>query len=744
MPVSNVSFSFHDLVALASSGAADTEVLDVRRTRGAGRQVVLASEQKSTIIRCAAVCGDDSAMQRVMSLIRNSLAQRIGDSAADTLVRRWADSPKLSDSVIYLGNLRELLKEVAKTDRSDTLLQGLKAAGVQSGEGLREMNAFGFSDLNTDVRAALSENGRSEAALRSFMGRAAELLDVHSFSPEGSAKQIGDLAMAAYEAGEYAKLFEAAGKPACTDIAQRLRAFVEQLNAQKTLLAEQAAGDAHLKVNLRPAMEARYKAAMDYLVKKIMADPTSPNAGRMKTLSTELASELYSLQHERISGGAADDKDLKRLQELPKKLCGRLAAVLLPAGASSRSVKALAGEMKEALNESFRQELSRMPWKPVVRQVPMFDAKGGMQMLTSAMTPSNQLGNGESMRLDGISGVTSADRASVHASNLWSSELTVRQPDGSSRTLFKGMRHGVHDAFGIKDPALRRQANISRVKEFYTAALHAQPALLQAALEGKTVKLPVVSTSLLGPNWFIKKEKTMLANQNAAWTDACTDGICELNIGGKTVKVEPKVITFNYAVDMWSQSFGLHAWRNTQAQNDEGLRQLIGSGADIDPQSHVGQFLATCPDEGLKSKVRQLADQIGSMRTSGAYKKWGSDPYAMPARIALLAYLTGAMPAYNCKSGKDRTGQMDVAVKTLAFQLDQGSLPNPQEPSTKESKLIMNKMAANSGNMEVQQYNTGLAGSKTAGWFSNPGGLKSQFSDDAFEYYKGLQEFAKS
>lgn len=744
MPVSNVSFSFQDLVALASSDAADTEVLDVRRTRGAGRQVVLASEQKSTIIRCSAICGDDRAMHRVMSLIRNSLAQRLGDSAADTLVRKWADSPELSDSVIYLGNLRDLLREVAKTDRSDTLLQGLKAAGVQSGEGLREMNAFGFSDLNQDVRSALQKDGRSEAALRTFMGRAGELLQTHSFTLEGSAEQVGELAVAAHEAGQYAKLFESAGTPGCRDMAQRLHAFVDQLTAQKNLLAEQAAGDAHLKVNLRPVKEVRYKAAISFLADKMMANPESPDIPRLKALAVELAEELHGLQQGKIKGGVADAEDFEEMKSLPGRLSKKLAAVLLPPGADSGSVKSLAKEMKEVLNERFRQELNRMPWKPIAREVPMFDKAGGMQMLTSTMMPSNRLGNGESMRRDGIYGVTSADRANVHATNMWSSELTVRQPDGSSRTLFRGMRHGVHDAFGIKDPALRRQANINRVKEFYTAALHAQPELLQAAMEGKTVKLPVVSTSLLGPNWFIRKETSMLANQNAAWTDACTNGVCELSIGGKTVRVEPKVITFNYAVDMWSQSFGLHAWRNTQAQNDEGLRQLIGSGADIDPQSHVGQFLSTCPDEGLKSKVRLLAEQIGSMRTSGAYKKWGSDPYAMPARIALLAHLTGAMPAYNCKSGKDRTGQMDVAVKTLAFQLDQGKLPDPLKPATQESKFIMNKMAANSGNMEVQQYNTGLAGSKTAGWFSNPGGLRSQFSDDAFEYYRGLQEFAKS
>lgn len=735
--IGNVTFC--QILDIAQSGADDDEVLEVGAFGNQQKTLSVAAEH-GLRQRIALAGGDVSAREGVVASLRSSLAERMGAQAAQRLIHAWTARSDMQTGLVYVGNLRTLVDMVRAQDTSDTVLGGLYDAGIAGGRSLREYAGSGILTLSDAVLRAAHEAGRSEAALRSFVVQANALLSEHPYSIEGAADVIGKTAMAAFEAGEYAGIFEASDHPECREMAAKLRTLAEELNAHKNLLAEQVAGQADLTHNTRYAAKTRIKAAMAVLVDRMAAEPMRTNTAAMKALSLDLAQELAALE-KRSDSTVSTKKELEDLAGMLSSLGRRIRAAAYPQGASKEQVKAL----KDELNEAYRQELNRAPWNTISRDIPVFDGKGGMQTLTSTMTPSNRLGNGEAMQLDGISGVGSGDRANKHASNLWSSELTVRRPDGSQKRLFLGMRHGVHDAFGIKNEALRRQANIDRVREFYTAALSAQPELLREALSGKTVRLPVVSNSLLGPNWFCKKEAKMLAHQTAAWREACPNGVCELTVGGKTVRVEPQVITFNWAVDMWSQSLGLNAWRSTRAQNEAGLTALIGAqGEGVDPQSHVGRFLAECRDEDLQQKVTLLTNQIQDMRTSGAYKKWGGDPYAMPARIALLAHLTGAMPAYNCKSGKDRTGQMDVAVKTLAFELERGTLPHPMKGIDSQSVKLMNNLAANSGNMEVQQYNTGLAGSKTAGFFSNPWGLKARFETEAFDYYRGLEDRAKS
>ena len=120
----------------------------------------------------------------------------------------------------------------------------------------------------------------------------------------------------------------------------------------------------------------------------------------------------------------------------------------------------------------------------------------------------------------------------------------------------------------------------------------------------------------------------------------------------------------------------------------------------------------------------------------------GADPYRLPACQSMLGHIMGMMPLFNCKSGKDRTGQMDVACKTLALQMHEngGLLPPFNAPRSSMDQQIFQQVALNGGNLEMQRLNTGLAGFKTKG----VAGLDALFTDEAREIHRGLSSYVKA
>jgi hypothetical protein len=140
--------------------------------------------------------------------------------------------------------------------------------------------------------------------------------------------------------------------------------------------------------------------------------------------------------------------------------------------------------------------------------------------------------------------------------------------------------------------------------------------------------------------------------------------------------------------------------------------------------------------------VEVLAKQIRGIWDSGSYMSEGQEPYKIVSRIAVLAHLIGDTPVWNCKSGKDRTGQLDVEAKFLAWQIAaHGSVPAPDRSRDKEEKAQLFQMVANSGNLEMQKLNTGFPGFKLGGVDS----LQAQFgATDAKSWHRGLSGHVKT
>lgn len=315
-------------------------------------------------------------------------------------------------------------------------------------------------------------------------------------------------------------------------------------------------------------------------------------------------------------------------------------------------------------------------------------------------------------------GVCSWDTKNIHhANNLWMSTVSAHE-DGKDKTLFCGIRHGVLSPYDVKDPLLRQAGAENKAKEVLTAALFSKPDLLTRALEGEAVNLKLVSVGLLTASNVLGKEGTMVEDQMRAWQSLTQPGkMIHLKIRNKdgelqTVKIKPEIAAFNVGVNELALKLGF-GLKTSDSYNVEALHQLLGN--DLRPEAKpggwVGDWLAQYPDN--YKVVNILARQIKDIWKNNLHHKDGGEPYKLAERLAMLANEIDAVPAWNCKSGKDRTGMMDSEIKREIICLHQthtlnapGSLPD------RSGQEIFQKVLLNSGNLEIQKQNTGGAGNK--------------------------------
>ncbi len=88
----------------------------------------------------------------------------------------------------------------------------------------------------------------------------------------------------------------------------------------------------------------------------------------------------------------------------------------------------------------------------------------------------------------------------------------------------------------------------------------------------------------------------------------------------------------------------------------------------------VGEWLAQYPDN--YEVVNTLAHQIKDIWKNNQHHKDGGEPYKLAQRLAMLAHEIDAVPARNCKSGKDRTGMMDSEIKREIISFHQTHMLN--------------------------------------------------------------------
>ncbi|UGA39435.1 hypothetical protein JOS77_08030 [Chromobacterium haemolyticum] len=369
-------------------------------------------------------------------------------------------------------------------------------------------------------------------------------------------------------------------------------------------------------------------------------------------------------------------------------------------------------EAKASLQQASTRLLNQRPWQTVETHL-----QHNGREYSCTLIPAGQMKLGAAdifpQGYDN-NGVCSASTTETrHAANLWLSELK----DDADQTRFKGIRHGILSPYGVEDAQQRQAGALQRATEVATAALFSQPGTLQQALAGDTVTLRLTSTALVTPG--LGGESGMLRDQVGAWR-ALTSAPQPLTLQIKnadgelqSVRVNLEVAAFNFGVNELALKLGM-GHKESDKLNLEALHQLLGP--DLKPGTApggwVGDYLAQNPAN--KKQVEIMAMQLQEIWAKQSHRSDGGEPYKAAQRVAMLAFeIGGAVPCWNCKSGKDRTGMLDAEIKREAIAQHQRHVPSQPEAALDEDmRKLFGKVLTQGGNLEVQAYNTGAPGNK--------------------------------
>ena len=482
---------------------------------------------------------------------------------------------------------------------------------------------------------------------------------------------------------------------------------------------------------------------------KMLADSTSPESGLFANATESQKAEIRKVIPELPKGATANDMCPDPKAFIGKNFAHKLAkyctdmimqdlkANLAP-GKAAFEETSFAKDLEKSILKEMTNILNEGNWDPIEKTV-TFSLDGASLKGKSVITPAAHMGGAITKIYDdnGPRGYSCQSFGEPkHAVNLAHSEFKVNI-DGRQQTVFAGIRHGVHAAVDIEQEKDFKAANISRAKETLIAAFTGNPSLVAKALANPSKPCEFVfnSVSLLTPDFARsifgdnhENEKKMLRAQTEAYRSLDGKPI-EVDVptqNGQSVKVkiQPVITTFNYGVNwggvgMFSALFG--GWGESKDMNAKGLINLnnLANKALTDIDAEIARTAYPDDKKKLMKKavaIRTLLNQINSIDRQRIYSTDGHEAYKMASRIAVLTNLLGGVPAWNCKSGKDRTGMMDVECKFLATLVALGKeIPEPGAQLTKEQKFLYRNILLQSGNHEMQKYNTGVAGYKLEG-----------------------------
>ncbi|MBG0775399.1 MAG: hypothetical protein H0S85_03080 [Desulfovibrionaceae bacterium] len=483
--------------------------------------------------------------------------------------------------------------------------------------------------------------------------------------------------------------------------------------------------------------------------------PPDPRLTALQDLRAALVLERQ--QDQLLAQPGVQEGDMTgRVKEFPKALNARLKTVFQANGLATDT---LSGRLSEAHLE----RINGQPWNTVQKELHFVGGDGAPHRFGSEIRPAGQLGNIFTNAYNGHGVSCSTYDEAHHTVNLCRTRLT----DDGGQVLFSALRHGVHSAFGIPNPVTRHQANLDRAKESLQAVLLEHPALLAQALGGQTVDLDVSSISLLTPddardliNSKHSNEKRQWQEQRAVWEQLSDPANHPVTLQVRDalgqvqqVQVRPNVLAFNFGVNRGAVS-GLGplpssldligGWGNVRETNAKAMEKLLGDTTPGSPMGgRVDQWLQANPLHPKAPLVRKLTEQIRGIWVSDAFMTQGHEHTKLVSRLAVLTHMIGDTAMWNCKSGKDRTGLLDVEAKFLAAQIAlTGDVPDPDHVLTESEQAMWREFAISSGNLEIQQMNTGLGGFKTEGVDvinERIGGSGTPGRD----YYRGGSHFVK-
>ncbi len=428
-------------------------------------------------------------------------------------------------------------------------------------------------------------------------------------------------------------------------------------------------------------------------------------------------------------------------------------------------------------------------WKQNITRTLSLDVDSKPKNFTINLVPAKNIN--PSLYGQGVNGNPSAAVQSPDLTNCFRSEIS----DANGKKLFTGYRHGILDAIKVKDDAVRLDYAKNKAKQLLTTiVLDKHPNQLSPTTKNKPLEINLTSVNLVTPLEFMGTGERKMAENHIKALESLTkdaNGNIEpikLTINGTDVWVKVNLRTFLSPCNKFSHGvLGAKIWNNANSigKNNESFTQLFGgnflqhnasianlkSDADfnqrfnefkqqIDGNSDVGKFINKA-DLSLadKKKVFVLCQEINLLMQNKNYRNDKVDAFELPARIALLNDMVGNVSCYNCKSGKDRTGHLDIITKQLAVKMTALDNDNMSVGTffSKSSSLVsclegrgytnandiqnFDQLAKNSGNLEIHQMNTGLKGSKV----NSLNGVVDHFGGkEIFKFYTGASKYVKS
>ncbi|MFO1026785.1 MAG: inositol phosphate phosphatase SopB [Acetobacteraceae bacterium] len=433
-------------------------------------------------------------------------------------------------------------------------------------------------------------------------------------------------------------------------------------------------------------------------------------------------------------------------------------------------------------------------WATIERRM-VVHREGVTRTYTSEIKPASQLGHGigDAYAQDGIQGVSAGNkRQATHARNLQVSALFRHDEAGNKQLVSQTIRHGVLDPWEIKDKDARRDAARAGAREVLNVAVTMDEAFLAQAKvntgqndenwqQNPLSHLVHVNLNLttaddlearkLSPGY---REHDFTMTQFDAFEH--NEGVQRFDIDGQDVRVKIDTITLSFGVNAvalgsslpWSLNGPEERWpQDIIDHNRDNLNKLIGTlNEDARPGGHIGSIVdrlrAKAEQQDLEpqdraallhqiGRIQDETDLVRHMFNTGSYKHGIEDAYKMDRHLMRLCTLADealkSLGDHNmkmslsqgCKSNKDRGGVGDVEHKAQAIIEDMGGRVLPGEKLEGEDKTIYNTVMTSSGQLEAQQMNTRLPGSK------NAEEIKARIDDEAaLIYAKGFASFTKA
>lgn len=329
-------------------------------------------------------------------------------------------------------------------------------------------------------------------------------------------------------------------------------------------------------------------------------------------------------------------------------------------------------------------------------------------------------------------GICSKNFNSKNVINLWKTETKLQ--DGTA--LFSGIRHG--NTRGKSEPS----------KDVILAAAAQQYGIetLQDSPENTIFNVKLGNVQLMTPS---KKfipfllDKHMPLDQMNSFNQISENGPFTVDIKDKTNHIKKikinleKPILFNFGTNMLHYKLNMFA-KSCRKENRESLIRLLGKDAVEYAESQkstcisdfsyfertggeVGKYLDEKYPVGISDRSNGKPKKIIILSTQCLYiwkvtngKGSKENPAAIQSRLCLLLYLIEYPVSFNCKSGKDRTGELSAEINDLALTIEanNGQVPDPYAKISSKEKVQLSEIYNATQSDLIAQANTGYKGLK--------------------------------